>query len=91
VYRRLRKENIPFAAGILYQNDVDHQLARLLASEVIAEEPFEEIRPETLRQAMDCMERCEGVLDAGVKIGVINQRIQVLIDRAKELGIYRKL
>jgi iron complex transport system ATP-binding protein len=91
VYRRLQKENIPFAAGILYQNDVDHQLARLLASEVIAEEPFEEIRPEILRQAMDCMERCEGVLDAGVKIGVINQRIQVLIDRAKELGIYRKL
>ena len=29
------KKNIPFIAGILSPNDIDYQLARLLAAEVI--------------------------------------------------------
>mgnify|MGYP000122756469 CR=1 FL=1 len=40
IYRKLQKDNIPFATGILYTNDVDYQLARLLAARVITEEPF---------------------------------------------------
>ena len=50
VYRRLQKEHIPFAAGILYENDMDYRLARLLAAEVITEEPFEEIREKRFRK-----------------------------------------
>ncbi|MCI6535960.1 MAG: ABC transporter ATP-binding protein, partial [Lachnospiraceae bacterium] len=42
VYRQLQKENTPFIAGILYTNDMDYQLARLLASQVIVEKPFYE-------------------------------------------------
>ena len=30
-FRSLQKKNIPFAAGILYTNDIDYQLAKLLA------------------------------------------------------------
>ena len=43
----------PFAAGVLYENDMDYWLARLLAAEVITEEPFEEIREETLQKAFE--------------------------------------
>ncbi len=73
VYRRLQKEHIPFAAGILYENDMDYRLARLLAAEVITEEPFEEIREETLQKAFETMGKCERVINAGVKIGAWNK------------------
>ena len=49
IYRKLQKDNIPFATGILYTNDVDYQLARLLATEVITEEPFYRITREHLQ------------------------------------------
>ena len=68
----LQKENIPFAAGILYPNDIDYQLARLLAAEVITEKPFcamsEETSPHShihrepaLRKAeRKCLAECPG-------------------------------
>lgn len=61
VYRKLQKENIPFAAGILYPNDIDYQLARLLAAEVITEKPFCAMSEETYRRALTCMNACERV------------------------------
>lgn len=83
VYRRLQKENIPFAAGILYTNDVDYRLARLLASEVIAEEPFQEIREETFERALAVMKRCKRVIDAGVTVGPCNRRMEELLKAAE--------
>ena len=84
VYRRLQKENTPFAAGILYTNDIDYQLARLLACEVITERPFETIREETLEQAKQCMEKCGKVLLCDIPIGESNRRIEELIHAAGE-------
>ena len=86
VYRRLQKEHIPFAAGILYENDMDYQLARLLAAKVITEEPFEEIREETLQRAFETMEKCKRVINAGVKIGTWNKGIEKLLERAEIEG-----
>ena len=86
VYRRLQKEHIPFAAGILYENDMDYRLARLLAAEVITEEPFEEIREETLQKAFETMGKCERVINAGVKIGAWNKGIEKLLEKAEKEG-----
>ena len=86
VYRRLQKEHIPFAAGILYENDMDYRLARLLAAEVITEEPFEEIREETLQKAFETIGKCKRVINAGVKIGTWNIGIERLIERAEIEG-----
>lgn len=86
VYRRLQKEHIPFAAGILYENDIDYRLARLLAAEVITEEPFEEIREETLQKAFETMGKCKRVINAGVKIGTWNIGIERLLERAEIEG-----
>ena len=83
VYRRLQKEHIPFAAGILYENDMDYRLARLLAAEVITEEPFEEIREETLQKAFETIGKCKRVINAGVKIGTWNIGIERLLERAE--------
>lgn len=86
VYRALQKENTPFCAGILYTNDLDYQLARLLATEVIEEKPFAEISDAAFAQAMAQVHSCRTVIDAGVDIGVCNQKMQALLDEAERQG-----
>lgn len=83
VYRRLQKENIPFAAGILYTNDIDYQLARLLAAQVITAEPFMPVPDEAIREALQIMERCECVINAGVTLGACNEKMKILLDAAE--------
>lgn len=82
VYRRLQKEGVPFAAGILYRNDIDYQLARLLATEVVAEDPFEEIGDEAFSKVLELVESCETVIDAGISIGVCNRQMQQVLQEA---------
>ena len=86
VYRGLQKENIPFCAGILYTNDLDYRLARLLASEVISEKPFHEISDAAFDRAMEKVRSCRCVLDAGCEIGPCNRRMQNILDAAKSMG-----
>lgn len=86
VYRSLQKQNIPFATGILYENDVDYRLARLLAEEVITEKAFCEIEEDTLEAAIKLMDSCEQVIDAGCEIGTMNRRLAKLRMEAEKSG-----
>ena len=86
VYRRLQKEKRPFAAGILYTNDVDYRLARLLASQVIWEEPFYEISDRAAAEALGAVESCGEIIDAGVTIGPGNRRMREILDAAYASG-----
>lgn len=86
VYRQLQKQHIPFGAAILYENDVDHRLARLLAAEVVTEKPFEEISQGAYEKALQLMERCSVVIDAGVPIGTCNGRVARLLEEAAKSG-----
>lgn len=86
VYRKLQKENLPFVAGILYTNDVDYQVAKLLAAEVVTAEPFEEISRDSFERALQLLEKCERVLCPGVKIGNCNRRMEELIRAAEKMG-----
>lgn len=90
VYRRLQKKNIPFAAGILYKNDMDYRLARLLASRVITEEPFREISSQAYEQALEMIRKCRKVVNAGIPIEVCNHRMQELLQEAEKLGKLEK-
>ena len=86
VYRALQKDDVPFSAGILYTNDVDYRLARLLAAEVISERPFHEIGDEAFNRAMDRLRACRRVIDAGCEIGPCNRRMQALLDAARSMN-----
>lgn len=86
VYRRLQKEGIPFCAGILYTNDVDYQVARLLAAEVIAAKPFGAIGDAAFEQAKQWIDRVETIIDAGVEIGECNRRMEQLLTLAEQSG-----
>lgn len=86
VFRKLQKENKPFIAGVLYSNDVDFELAKLLATEVIEEKPFCEISEENLKKAKEAVDRCSRVIDAGVTIGTANRKMQEILEYAKMKG-----
>ena len=84
VYRALQKRNLPFCAGILYTNDLDYRLARLLASEVITEKPFHEIGDAAFNRAMELVQKCDTVLDAGVEFGPCNRRMEEVLRAAEQ-------
>ena len=59
VYRKLQRQGIPFATGVLHTNDADYQVAKELAARVITEKPFECISQESFQGALEIMENAE--------------------------------
>lgn len=86
-YRDLQKRQIPFAAGILFENDVDYQVARVLSDHVVTAPAFEPVGEEAFRQAAVLLRRCESVVDAGTPVGTFNQCNARLLRLAEEEGI----
>ena len=91
-YRALQKQQIPFATGILYENDVDTQVARELSDHVITAPAFEPMNGQLFAQAAEVMLRCEAVIDAGTSIGSLNAMNEKLLSLAKDknIPIHRK-
>ena len=86
-YRALQKQGLPFATGILFENDIDCQVARSLTGAVVTAPAFEPMGPDQYARAAALLERCELVLDAGGPIGSLNQLNQCLLDLAREKQI----
>lgn len=86
VYRQLQKQGIPFATGILFENDVDFQVARMLSSHVISSPAFEEMTGKSYDEAARLLKACPRVIDAGTPKGRLNERNRQLLELAKELG-----
>lgn len=89
VYRALQKQNIPFAAGILYENDLDYPVARALSDHVVSVPAFSTMDQADLEQAMTLMNRCGSVLYAGTPFGEHNALCKALLDCARESGMLR--
>ena len=87
VFRRLQKEDTPFYAGILCTNDIDYQIARCLAAEVVTEEPFRPIGDEAYDRALTLMKTCRRVICAPVPLGDGNRRLADLIREAGAMGL----
>ena len=64
VYRDLQRRGIPFATGILYENDVDVRLARLLAAEMVVVPLGAPIPEEAVTRAKELAARCKEVIVA---------------------------
>lgn len=61
LFRHLQRNRIPFAAGILWTNDLDYPSANALASEVVTAKPFSGVSTEARARAMELIEGCEKV------------------------------
>ena len=86
-YRALQKRQLPFAAGILFDNDVDCQVARELSDHVVTAPAFEPMTEEHYRRAADLLLRCASVIDAGTPVGTLNRMNGRLLALAREKGM----
>lgn len=86
VYRRLQREGMPFAAGVLGENDLDYPVALALAAETVSERPFQPIGEEAFRRAVSVMERCARVLCPVEDFGEMNEGNRRLREIAQDRG-----
>lgn len=88
VYRRLQREGVPFAAGILWENDLDYPSAKALAAEVVSVKAFCRIEESAVKRAEKLIDQCGRVIctlekeDAGELYGELKE----LLEYAKRQG-----
>ena len=90
IYRKLQRQGIPFAAGVLHTNDVDYQVASALAAQVVAEKPFECVSQENCDRAAELMKQCQKVICPLKEFGTMNATNKELLNLARKLGILVK-
>ena len=86
-YRALQKRRIPFAAGILYENDVDFHIVKDLSDHVVRAEAFSDRTKEQYQQAAALLLNCRAVIDAGAPKGPLNEMNRRLLALAREKNI----
>ena len=86
LYRHLQRKGIPFAAGVLHENDLDYPVAKALATQVITEAPFEPIGEASYQQALAVMGTCDRVICCLHTFGRGNEKNRLLMEEAQRLG-----
>ena len=86
VYRRLQRQGVPFAAGVLHENDLDYPVAKSLAAAVISETAFHPIGDERFRLAAERMASCARVLCPLSAFGPMNEKNRLLREMAEKAG-----
>lgn len=81
-YRELQRKGIPFAAGILQENDLDYPVARALASKVISVPPFAPVTESDYERALACIRSCEEVICCVEQFGEGNEMNRRLRDES---------
>lgn len=84
LYRQLQRKGIPFAAGVLHENDLDYPVAKALAAQVVPERPFRPIGEESFQQAKAILETCETVLCPLTEFGPMNEPNRALLELARQ-------
>ena len=87
LFRKLQRQGIPFAAGILFENDVDCQTADVLSIEVVKAPAFQPIPDNVISKAAEIISGCGYVLDAGTDYGNLSYAKNILLDHAEKNGI----
>ncbi len=83
VFRRLQRAGIPFATGVLQENDLDYPVARALSATVIAERAFEPVSDGKLSEALSVFHQCRGMICTLSRFGSVNQKNRLLLEEAK--------
>ncbi|MBQ7795308.1 MAG: ABC transporter ATP-binding protein [Lachnospiraceae bacterium] len=84
VFRRLQRMGTSFAAGILFENDVDYPVARALAEAVITTPAFEPISENEIETAKRKIDDCEKVICCKEKFGSFEKANEELVQYARE-------
>lgn len=82
VFRKLQREGKAFAAGILYENDLDFPSAKALAEKVIGAKAFEPMDIALAEQAKKIMDQCRHVICTRKNFGSFEMLNKELLDYA---------
>ena len=86
VYQKLQRKQIPFAAGILQENDVEFAAARALGSEIVSEKAFMPIGMDKVEKAKRLIDSCHSCICAVDEFGPQNEACLNLKEYAQEKG-----
>ncbi|MFD3158176.1 ABC transporter ATP-binding protein [Haloimpatiens sp. FM7330] len=86
IYRFLTKHQYEVCTGIIYENDIDYYIANILGVNIIKEKAFESIKEINFKKAVNCMKKCEKIIDAGSTFAELNKLNVDLIRNALEVG-----
>ncbi len=86
VYRKLQRQGIPFATGILFENDLDYPAAKALAEKVVTAKAFEPIPDNLLEAAKKRLDDSERVICCKEDFGTFEAANRKLLDYAKKSG-----
>ena len=86
-YRALQRKNIPFSTGTLCENDVDFQVARSLAAEIVSVPAFAVLTEQDAARGAEAMLRAGALLAVCERFGEANGAAKSLIALAKEKNI----
>ena len=84
VYRRLQRQGIPFAAGVIHEHDLDYPVANALAVKVIVEKSYMPIGEKAFLQARECITVCPQVLCPITIFGPMNEKNRMLKELAEQ-------
>lgn len=87
VYRLLQRLGIPFAAGVIPENDLDFPVARALAAELIREQPFQPVGEDAVRRALSTLSCCEFAVCTAASFGEMNRRCAEILASARNRSI----
>lgn len=86
IYHQLQRRGIPFAAGVLHENDKETEVAQALAVQTVTEKAFEPIGEKAYAEAEKILRRCERVICPLEEFGKMNERNRELRQIAEEQG-----
>lgn len=85
-FRKLQRMNIPFASGILHENDIDYPTAKILAETVISEKAFEPVSMENFIKSKKIIDSCQKVICCSEQFGTMNVLNKSLKEYAEKKG-----
>jgi iron complex transport system ATP-binding protein len=88
VYRLLQRLGIPFAAGVLPENDLDTPTAKALAARVITDRANEPVSAERVDEALKVLQSCEYAV-CTTAFGSVNRENRRLSEYAQAHGMLR--
>ncbi len=87
LYRRLQRDRIAFATGVLQEGDIDCEVAKTLASALITEQAFEPVSEEKIQEAKKVLASCSRVICCVPTFGAMNRRNEELLEQARKMQI----
>ena len=85
-FRSLQRKGIPFATGIIYENDLDYPAAKALSAEIVSARSFEPVDDALIEKAKELIDACEGVICDRTEFGTYEQFNSRLYEYAVSTG-----